>query len=63
MKEQQLSPEHQAAGLYLEEDDHTLCLKKEDKVLARWSATGATRESICDELQNVNPSNPKGGLS
>jgi hypothetical protein len=41
--------EHRKAGLYLEEDDHTLYLKQGDEVLARWSATGASRDSILDE--------------
>lgn len=46
---QVLSPEHQAAGLYLEEDDHTIYLKRGDEVLTRWSATGASRASIQGE--------------
>jgi hypothetical protein len=35
-------------GLHLEEDDHFLVLKDEDKVVARWSATGVTVEEIGD---------------
>lgn len=46
---QVLRPEHREAGLYLEEDDHTLYLKRGDEVLARWSAPGASRDSILNE--------------
>ena len=35
-------------GLHFEEDDHFLVLKDEDKVVARWSATGVTVEEIRD---------------
>jgi hypothetical protein len=35
-------------GLHLEEDDHSLELKDEDKVVARWSVTGVTVEEIRD---------------
>jgi hypothetical protein len=41
-----LRPEHREAGLYLEEDDHTVSLKRGNQVLARWSATGASKDSI-----------------
>ncbi len=50
---QVLSPEQQAAGLYLEEDDHTIYLKRGDEVLTRWSATGASRASIRDDIPPV----------
>jgi len=41
--------EHREAGLYLEEDDHIVCLKRGDEILARWSLTGATKTSIWNE--------------
>jgi hypothetical protein len=44
-----LRPEHREAGLYLEEDDHTVYLKQGGEVLARWSATGATIAPIWNE--------------
>lgn len=44
-----LRPEHREAGLYLEENDHTLYLKRDDEILAKWSATGASRDSILNE--------------
>jgi len=44
-----LRPQHREAGLYLEEDDHTVYLKQGDEVLARWPATGATIASIWNE--------------
>lgn len=43
---QVLRPEHREADLYLEEDDHTLYLKRGDEILAKWSTTGASRDSI-----------------
>ena len=46
---QVLRPEHRAAGLYLEEDDHTLYLKRGVETLARWSVTGVSRDSILNE--------------
>lgn len=46
---QVLKPEHREAGLYLEEDDHTLYLKQGNEVLARWWATSATVTSIWNE--------------
>ena len=39
---------HKIMGLHFEEDDHSLALKNEDKVVARWSATGVTVEEIQD---------------
>ncbi|MBA7582043.1 hypothetical protein ES708_23963 [subsurface metagenome] len=41
-----LKEEHRRQGLYLEENDHTLYLKRGQQVLARFSATGATMEEI-----------------
>lgn len=37
-----LKPDQRRAGLYLEEDEHFLYLKRGDKVLAVFSAVGAT---------------------
>ncbi|MBA7589695.1 hypothetical protein ES708_31784 [subsurface metagenome] len=41
-----LKEEHRRQGLYLEENDHTLYLKRGGKILARFSATGATIDAI-----------------
>ena len=41
-----LKEEHRRQGLYLEEDDHTLYLKRGHQILAKFSATGATVEEI-----------------
>ena len=40
---------HRRVGLYLEETEHTLVLKRGQLVLARFSAEGATIESIQKE--------------
>jgi len=39
---------HKMMGLYLEEDDHSLILRDKNKVIARWSATGAKPKAIQD---------------
>ena len=44
-----LKEEHRRAGLYLEDDDHNVCLMRRQNILARFSATGATVESILAE--------------
>ena len=41
-----LRKEHRRAGLYLEEDDHILCLMQGQQVLAGFSSLGATLENI-----------------
>ena len=45
-----LSLEQQAAGLHLDEDDHTIYLKRGREVLTRWSAIGASKQSIRDDI-------------
>ena len=44
-----LKEEHRRQGLYLEEDDHLLYLKRGQQTLAKFSATGATVEEIQKE--------------
>ena len=44
-----LKEEHRRAGLYLEDDDHIVTLMRGQTVLTRFSATGATVESILAE--------------
>lgn len=44
-----LGEKHLRAGLYLEEDDHTLCLMRGQTVLKRFSATGARVDEILKE--------------
>ena len=41
-----LKEEHRQAGLYLEEDDHILYLKKGQETIARFSATVARIDLI-----------------
>ena len=41
-----LKPEHTQAGFYLEDDEDFLYLKRGEKVVAVWSATGASIESV-----------------
>jgi len=47
-----LRGEHRRAGLYLEEDDHILCLKRGQQTLARFSSLGATLESLLLEADS-----------
>jgi len=44
-----LKEEHRRQGLYLEEDDHILYLKRRQRTLARFFATSATLEEILKE--------------
>ncbi|MBA7568823.1 hypothetical protein ES708_10558 [subsurface metagenome] len=44
-----LKEEHRQQGLYLEEDDHFLYLKRGQRLLAKFSATGATVGEIQKE--------------
>lgn len=44
-----LKEEHRRAGLYLEEDTHTLYLKRGQQVLARFNATSATIDEVHKE--------------
>jgi len=41
-----LKEEHRRSGLYLESDDHIIKLMRGQKVLAQFSASGATIENI-----------------
>ena len=41
-----LKPEHRQAGFYLEDDEDFLYLKRGEKVVAVWSAIGASIESV-----------------
>ena len=41
-----LKKSHRNAGLYLDEDEDFVYLKKDDKILAVFSAVGATIESV-----------------
>jgi len=44
-----LKPEHQQAGLHLEEDEDFVYLKRGDRILAVWLATNVTVETILHE--------------
>jgi len=44
-----LKPEHRRAGYYLDDDEDFLYLKRGDKVVAVWSATKATAETVIAE--------------
>ena len=44
-----LKPERQQAGLYLEDDEDFVYLKRGDKMLAVWLSTNVTVETILHE--------------
>jgi len=46
-----LTAEQRMAGLYLEEDENLLFLKREGQVVVVFSATGATVASIREEAE------------
>ena len=46
-----LSPEARREGFSVTEDDHTLMLRKDGQVIARFSATGVKVDNILKEIQ------------
>ena len=48
-----LKKEHRATGLYLEEDEDFLYLKRGDDELARWLATKARMPRVLDEADRL----------
>ncbi len=54
-----LSPKHREASLELIEDDHTIELKHDSEIIARFSATGVKIQEIYKEADEWLRKNPQ----